>query len=162
MDDMSFKKNRKPNRLKGYDYSKNGYYFVTICTKNRICFFGEIVDEKMILNEYRKCVYDFWKQIPKFYKNVFLDEFIIMPNHIHGVVVIDNVGTEHCSVPTETVMEKTNLSQIIKSFKEICIKPICKKYNNFDFAWQRSFYDHIIKDEQSLLNIQNYIINNPI
>ena len=141
----------------------------------------------MILNEYGKCVYDFWEQIPKFYKDVFLDVFVIMPNHIHGIVVIDdNVGTKqfvttkrfddnvveteqcsvstaNCSVPkkTKTTIRKTNLSQIIKSFKEVSIKTIRKKYNNFDFAWQRSFYDHIIKDEKSLFNIQNYIVNNP-
>ena len=91
-------RNRKLNRLKNYDYSKEGYYFVTICTKDKIERFGEIKDGAMILNKCGQIVKRYWTGIPQYYENVKLGQFIIMPNHLHGIIVI--VGTEQCSVPT--------------------------------------------------------------
>ena len=82
-------KERKLNRLSGFDYSNSGYYFVTICTKNRINYFGNIVDGQMILNTYGQIVEQQWTWLQKQYKYVELDEYVIMPNHIHGIVVID-------------------------------------------------------------------------
>ncbi|MBX3043464.1 MAG: hypothetical protein KIT33_05120 [Candidatus Kapabacteria bacterium] len=82
--------NRKRNRLKDFDYSNDGYYFVTICTQNREEFFGKIKNGKMILNEYGAIVEKCWFDLPNHYKNCLLDEFIIMPNHIHGIVIIEN------------------------------------------------------------------------
>src|SRR4030042_2350936 len=91
-------KNKKSMRLHYYDYSSNGYYFVTICTKNKINYFGNIENERIKLNNYGKIVKNFWEQIPFYYKNIYLDEFIIMPNHIHGIIIIDkNCTDEHCS-----------------------------------------------------------------
>ena len=155
------KKNRKLNRLKNYDHSQKGSYFVTICIKNREEILGEIENNKLILNRYGKTVNNFWLEIPNHYKNVQLDEFIIMPNHMHGIVIIDNnnVGTEQCSVPT---MKRYGLlSKIIKSFKEMSVKSIKKGFNKRDFVWQRSFYDSVIRTKESLINIRRYIINNP-
>ena len=88
-------KNRKYNRLKNYDYSQNGYYFVTICVKDKIEYFGKIENNKMILNEIGKIANQCWLEIPKHFPDVKLDEHIIMPNHLHGIVVIENnpVGT---------------------------------------------------------------------
>lgn len=79
-------KQRKPNRLKDYEYSQNGYYFVTICTKNREEWFGKIKDGLMIMNDFGEVAKNFWMETPKHFTNVGLDEFTVMPNHIHGVV----------------------------------------------------------------------------
>ena len=81
---------RKSNRLRNYNYSQNGYYFVTICTKERKEFFGRVEEEKMNLNHYGEIVNQCWYELPKHYLNYSLDSFVIMPNHIHGIIVIDN------------------------------------------------------------------------
>lgn len=159
-------KERKLNRLKGHDYSGDGYYyFVTVCTKDRAERFGAIKNGRMVLNQYGKIVSECWSQIPDHYPGVSLDEWVIMPNHIHGIVMI--VGTEQCSVPTmseTTPQPKTkhaSLSWIVKSFKDVTTKQIranhCKR-----FGWQRSFHDHIIRHETALNNIREYIRNNPL
>src|SRR3989339_528025 len=83
---------RKQIRLRKYDYSNAGWYFVTICTQNRECLFGNIVNDKMILNKYGLIVNKYWLMIPNHFNNVELDEFTIMPNHVHGIVVIYNVS----------------------------------------------------------------------
>jgi O-6-methylguanine DNA methyltransferase len=92
---------RKSNRLKGYQYDKGGYYFVTICVRNKVNCFGEIGDGSAILNELGEIAQSIWMQIPNHYKHVHIDQFVVMPNHIHGILIIDDdVGTEQCSVPT--------------------------------------------------------------
>ncbi len=185
---MNKLKHRKRNRLKNYDYSQNGNYFITICTKDRINYFGEIIDGEMILNKYGKIANKYWMEIPLHYKNIFIDEFIIMPNHIHGIIIIDRnryeiegeigvernrigrigekigekIGVEQCSTPTVPEDSTPTVSQVIKSFKEACTKYYHKKYNNYEFAWQRSFYDIIVRNEKAFLNIGSYIKNNPI
>ena len=78
------------NRYKNWDYRNNGYYFITICTQNREHFFGKIVDDQMVLNELGEIVHTQWYASEKIRQNIFLDEFVIMPNHIHGIVIIDN------------------------------------------------------------------------
>lgn len=160
---MQNAKNRKLNRLRGYDYSQDGWYFVTICVKNRIECLGKINNEKMEYSRYGDIVLKYWQKIPDHYKNVFLDEWIIMPNHIHGIIVIENpIGAEQCSVPTHTRNKKYGLlSKIVKSFKEISLKTIRQNFNDYEFSWQRSFYDHIIRNEKSLDKIRRYIYYNP-
>ncbi|WP_150464967.1 transposase [Francisella sp. SYW-2] len=170
---------RKYNRLESFDYSQNSYYFVTICTKDRVNYFGEISNHgKMVLNDCGVIAFDRLKNIPQFYNDVFLDEFIVMPNHIHAIIIIQNyninVGTEQCSVQSDnlakgtmtaqcavTTNEKSNLSQVIKSYKEICTKQIRNALGLIEFQWQRSFYDHIIRNQESLAKIREYIQNNP-
>lgn len=158
---------RKKLRLKNFDYSKNGYYFVTICTKNRENFFGEIIDGKMFLNEIWKNVEQNWKNIILHYQNVEIDEFIIMPNHIHWIIII-NVGNDYyCSrniknYGNENIHSLPNLSNIIKWFKIWCTKNIREKFQNFEFWWQKSFFDVIIRNENQLLKIREYIQNNPL
>jgi len=92
--------NRKANRYKDYNYSSPGYYFVTICTKDRLSFFGKIEDGKMILNEYGEIVKACWLEIPDHFPNIRIDEFLVMPNHFHGIIIInDPVGNRHaCSL----------------------------------------------------------------
>ena len=150
-------KERKLNRLAGFDYSNSGYYFVTICTKNRINYFGNIVDGQMMLNTYGQIVEHQWVWLQKQYKYVQLDEYIIMPNHLHGIVIIVGNGRDH------SLQEKTkikSLSELIGAFKTTSSKLIHKTGLKY-FQWQKSFYDHIIRNEHSLFRIQEYIRNNP-
>ncbi|AJC49017.1 transposase [Allofrancisella guangzhouensis] len=165
---------RKSTRIKGYDYSQNGYYFITICTKNRVNYFGNVSNNGQIaLNSYGSIVYECWKSIPQHYSKAYLDEFVIMPNHIHGILIINNnVETEQYSVLSKgnslsmtaqyaVTTNRIGLSQILKSYKEMCTKNIRNNLGDNKFQWQRSFYDHVIRDEKSLLKIREYIQNNP-
>ena len=179
-------------RLKDWDYSQNGFYFVTICTKNHQMFFGDIIKSgteccpiyKMKLSEIGEIVEKYWLEIPKHFPNVSLDEHIIMPNHIHGIIEIDNslnnmetqqchksyksVETQQCCVSTAGKKSKTfyrltpkSLPVIVRSFKSACTKTINQKFSNINFAWQSKYYDHIIRNEKSLDEIRKYISENP-
>jgi REP element-mobilizing transposase RayT len=159
-------KERKNNRMKGYDYSQCGWYFITICTKNMESFFGEINDGKILLNEYGGIAEKYWIDLPNHYNNCVLDEFVIMPNHIHGIVVVyDNpefaniVGNRHaCSLRVKP--QYKNIPIIIGSFKSAVSKIIHRQ--NHLFQWQKLFYDHIIRDEEALQKIRDYIRLNPL
>ena len=148
---------RKPNRLKDYDYSRNGLYFVTICTKDRINYFGEIANGEMILNEFGKIAENQWIWLQTQYDYVILDEFKIMPNHVHGILIIANdVGNGR-----DRSLQKTkSLSSLIGAFKTTSSKLI-HQIGNVQFFWQKSFHDHIIRNEKSLDNIRQYIHYNP-
>ena len=158
------------SRLKNCDYGSSGYYFVTICVKNSECVFGNVDDNKMILSEIGKTAEKFWLEIPAHFPFVKLDEFIIMPNHIHGIIIIDNHRDVACNVSTRTnnkIMsiispKRGSLSTVIRSYKSNCTKTINKIQNKFNFQWQPRFYDHIIRDEKSLHNIRKYIMHNPL
>ena len=159
-------------RLINWDYSSNGFYFLTICTKNRENLFGEIINNKMRLSEVGLIVRKYWLEIPRHFPFVKLDEFMVMPNHVHGIIIIMNVETPKSKLvetpksklvetPKSKLVEtpKLGVSTIINQFKRICTIEIRKRYNRF--AWQSRFYDHIIRDEKSLNNIREYIRNNP-
>jgi len=157
-------------RLKYWDYSNPGYYFVTICTKNMENIFGEIFNGKMILNEYGYIVKHYLKQINKHFRFVRVDSFITMPNHIHMVLFVKprrDVAMQrlYMGIRNENVMSKISpksgtISTIIRSYKSICTKTINKKYNA-NFYWQTRFYDNIIRNETNLYNVRQYIKNNP-
>lgn len=151
---------RKSTRLKEYDYSAPGHYFVTICIQDRIEKFGTIIDDKMVLNESGKIVKNTWIEIPIHFNDIVLDRYIIMPNHIHGIIINNPVGNGHArSVNKNT--KNNNLSIIIGSFKSAATKRINQSNNLSPFKWQKSFYDHIIRIDKSLNKIREYIINNP-
>lgn len=162
---------RKPNRLKFFDYSLSGYYFVTICTKDRQEYFGDIINNKMVLNKYGKIVKKYWLELPNNYNNIDLNEFMIMPNHVHMIIFIKNVfnpvGTIHeLSLQYKTVrrywLKRRNmlLCKIIGFLKMNMSKQIHQSGLN-SFCWQRSYYDHIIRNEYSLNRIRQYIRDNP-
>lgn len=159
-------RSRKLNRLKGYNYSQNGWYFVTICTKGREQFLGKILNRKMRLSEIGALAEKCWREIPLHFSDVKLDEFVIMPNHIHGIIIIENpnnVGNNnYCSLQTNIAWQTKwarSLSSIIRGFK-IGVTQWCRENNHQYFTWQKSFYDHIIRDEKSLNEIREYIANN--
>jgi len=151
---------RKPIRLRNYDYSHSGYYFVTICTQHRKECFGDIREARMEPNGYGEIVNQCWYDLPRQYPNCLLDSFVIMPNHVHGIIVIDNenaVGNGFKPFPTH------GLSEIIRGFKTFSSRRINEKIlGNIRFCWQKSFYDHIVRSEKSLGLIREYIQNNPL
>ncbi len=160
MDNLRFKNIfRIPTaRLPNWDYSSTGWYFVTICVKNRECCLGNITDRKMRFSSIGKIAQKYWLEIPNHYQNVTLDEYNILPNHIHGIIII------HSSVETGHApsLRKKNhsIGNIIGSFKSASSNKIHKFKPNF--FWQPRFYDHIIKNEQSLNKIRSYIRFNPL
>jgi len=163
----SKKHHRRSIRLKGYDYSQPGGYYVTVVTYNRECLFGEIVDGKMILNELGRIVYDEWIKTAEIRDEIELDEFIIMPNHIHGIIfIVDNrrgnrrVGAHGCA-PLRR--QPKSIGSIMAGFKSA----VTKRLNKFRKTpgtpvWQRNYWEHIIRAENDLNKIREYIINNPL
>ena len=152
---MSLFKNKykiESSRLVDWDYSAPAYYFVTIDTKNMENRFGSIKDGIMTLNILGDSVYKYWKDIPSHFANVELDEFIIMPNHIHGIIIKTN--------SIETDDKPIKLGVIINQFKRICTIIIRETYPSF--AWQPRYYDHIFRNEEDLYRIRGYIVNNPL
>ena len=157
-------------RLEDWDYSNPGMYFVTICSKNMVSWFGEVLDGETVLNEMGGIANKCWIEIPNHFENVKMDEYIIMPNHVHGIVELlgdHTVGRDvACNVSTSDRMSHISpkpgsLSAIIRSYKS-AITRIIRKYHNPKFAWQPHFWDHVIRNENSLERIQNYIQNNPV
>ena len=151
---------RKRVRLRDYGYSKSGYYFVTICMKGRKEFFGSVAETKINLNVYGEIVSRCWCDLLRYYKNCSLDSFVIMSNHVHGIVIIDYgnvVGNGLKPFPTH------GLSEIIRGFKSFSSRKINEEIRNDDkFRWQKSFYDHVIRNEDELSGIREYIQNNPL
>jgi len=171
------KHHRRSIRLKDYDYSKEGAYFVTICTHNRECIFGEIVNGEMYLNEYGKIVKSTLLDLSNHNQNIELDEFVIMPNHIHFILfivgarfIVPNKSEFNRSTPNiknnPMVIPKITLGAIVRRFKaKICFlinKSGFDKSNPCRFKWQRNYYEHIIRNEDELNSIREYIINNPL
>ena len=152
---------RKPNRLKHYNYSNAGWYFVTICTHNHNNYFGNIVKNKMILNKMGEIVYQYWKNISILHKHIDLDYFIIMPNHIHGIIIISYVEDANFASSTYD-RTKMELSKLIQQFKRAITMKIKNEKHNINFKWQRSFYDRIIRNEKELYIIRKYIDQNPL
>ena len=173
-------------RLKNWDYRNNGAYFITICTKNRKHFFGKIVNKEIVLSEIGLLANNFWAEIPKHFPNVELGNFQIMPNHMHGILIINNMinveGTLHCNVSDVNALHcniytKQNntlqcnastvnispkpgsISTIIRSYKSVVTKNA--HLINSNFEWQPRFHDHVIRNSESFEKIQNYIENNP-
>jgi putative transposase len=186
--------NRRSVRLKNYDYSKKGAYFITICCKDRAHLFGEIINEEMILNANGNIAYNEWLKTTQIRGNVELDVFVIMPNHIHGIIIIKNQivnigrGVLHtpifCTPNSQTpnnIMDVCNVKKtdvcntslrspsntvgaIVRGYKSAVTKQInilsVGNYKQSAAIWQRSFHEHIIRNEESYQNISTYIINN--
>jgi putative transposase len=160
------------SRLKGYDYSIAGAYFITICTKNQAPYFGEIVNNEMILNKTGELVKNYWLVIPQHFPYCSLDILVIMPNHLHGIIIlndepivetpqrgkINGVETLKLSVSTKDQIKRHPIGVIINQFKRICTINI--RNFNPSFAWQTRYHDHIIRNETDLNRIRTYIINN--
>jgi len=152
---------RKPNRLPGYDYSLPGYYYVTICVQDRLPLLARAVNGIILVNEYGKIVKHQWLYLAERYNYITLDEFVVMPDHVHGIVVINEpiVGAGR-DLPLHDVYKIKPLHEIIGALKTTSSKQI-HTAGCVEFKWQRSFYDRIIRDDKELYFIRNYIRNNP-
>ncbi len=139
-------------RLQGWDYGLGGAYFVTLCTQNRICYFGEIVEAGLLPSPPAEIVAEEWEATPRMRPYVHLDAWVVMPNHFHGILLIDSPRFSE---------ERRPLGTIIGKFKGACTHRIWAAGRR-DFAWQPRFHDHIIRDEESLLNLRRYIQENPL
>jgi len=159
-------------RLQHWDYSWPGLYYVTICTKNRRCNLAEVKNYNVYLSDIGKIVFECWLEIPKHFNKVELDDWIIMPNHLHGIILIKNnyndFGSGNCRDARSRVstanrfgpLQPKSLSAIIHAFKS-STKRSCNKNDLADFQWQAGFYEHIVKDEGDLARIREYIAQNP-
>ncbi len=193
MEHRTEKHHRRTIRLKGYDYSQIGYYFVTICTANRSLYFEDA--------EMRRIAEDCWLGIPKHFNNVVLDEYVIMPNHIHGIIILNDVaarfivpngsqsrgsaddkskksgGATHGELGDRLGFDKSNryriknnpmrtekhtLGKIIRFYKAKTTHVIRNIKKLGSFAWQRNYYEHIIRNDKELYRIREYIQNNPL
>ncbi len=153
-------KDRALNRLSGYDYSQNGHYFVTICTHDRVEWFGVIENGEMHLNENGVIVLESWHDLLTHYHNLRLDACVVMPNHVHGIIIIDN-GSWNGLKPFPTAGHH-GLSEILRGFKTFSSRKInATLQDGKKFQWQKSFHDHIIRSEIDLNNIRQYIDHNP-
>ena len=178
----SFKPHRRSIRLRGYDYSQAGAYFVTICTQNRECLFGEIVDGEINLNPLGEVILKWWDALPNYYPPVELDAFVVMPNHLHGIIVIadsdDRAGkprSNNAAVgamsrrpqtgrddPAPTPTGKRTLGQLIGYFKFQSTKEINQVRDTaFARIFQRDYYERIIRNEREWNAIAKYIYDNP-
>lgn len=136
-------------RLKGYDYSQAGLYFVTLCAHDRACLFGHVENGEMVLNDAGLIAQQCWCEIPNHYPNVVLHEFMIMPNHVHGIVQI-----------VSTVAPTCTIGAIVRGFK-IGVTKWVRQNTNVHDVWQRNYYEHIIRNEVSYQHIAEYILGNP-
>lgn len=195
---------QKRYRIPTYDYSWDGYYFVTICTKDKKFLFGGISNLEIQLSEIGEIAKKYWMEIPKHFRRVTLDEWVIMPNHIHGIIVIGykektsrkslehianltresgvefsdylnyqrslykNTGENRIPASARTNMGSTfghiksqSLPIIIAGFKA-AVTRMCNKTGNSCFVWQSRYYDHVIRSDNDLYNIREYIKNNPL
>jgi len=157
------KHHRRSIRLPGYDYSQVGAYYATIVTHQRDCLFGEVIDEEMALNDFGKIADECWRAIPDHFPNVDLGAHIIMPNHVHGIIVItDGRGTIY-RAPTQEQFQKPvagSIPTIVRTFKAAVTRRIGREHNATGI-WQRNYYEHIIRDEKDLQSKTDYIEANP-
>lgn len=186
------KHDRHSIRLKGYDYSSPGAYFITICTHQRACLFGNIADGEMQVNSFGQVIQGHWSKLPSHHPHLRLDEFIVMPNHIHGILILFNenecdqsniVGagladtvsvssdyltpkpapTHDQSQPKFVTIQRAGIPNIIRGFKTFSARQINRQRRTKGTpVWQRNYYEHIIRNEESFEHIRRYIQTNPV
>jgi len=151
------KHHRRSIRLGDYDYSRPGAYFVTICIKDRECLLGEVTDGHMRLNDIGRAVQMEWVRLPERFQSAELDEFVIMPNHLHGII---HVGAPFMA-PDEpgAINRAPTLGEMVRTFKAVSTHAI--RRSRTSFQWQRNYYEHIIRNEHELALTREYIVNNP-
>jgi len=169
---------RRSIRMPDYDYSVPGWYFITICVKNRQCVFGDVVDGKMVLSRFGYIAKQSLKDVPKHYKHVRLDSYIVMPNHVHVIIVIRRVGAGFKPAPTglhpthitdgaglkpAPTGKRQGLSETIRAFKTFSAQKInMLRQSSGDPFWQRNFHERIIWTDEGLASTRDYIRLNPL
>lgn len=170
------KDHRLSIRLRSYDYSQPGAYFVTICTNQRSCLLGREEDGKIILSAFGSLVERIWQALPMHLSGIELDAYVIMPNHIHAIITrrgeafaaevsrITSISWANASPPSPFLGSKPNsLAAIIQNFKSVSTRKMNQRNNSAGTQWwQRNYYEHVIRNEKSLLKVQQYIAENPL
>ena len=173
---------RKQLRLKHYDYSQPGSYFITLCSYHNQCIFGDVVDNEIILNQLGKLVDFTWLDLPNHVSGIKLDAFVIMPNHIHGIITIidrtphvgggssESFRLSHLNEPPPTlsgrpvmVIKQKPLSEIVRQFKTFSAQRINRfRGTKYSHVWQRDYYDRVIRNEIAYQKVFEYIQSNPM
>ncbi len=150
------------NRMRGFDYSSVGAYFITICTHKREYLFGEIFDGQMVLNPLGKQIHQCWTDIPQHFPFVTIDEFVVIPNRVHGIIIInENPNPFPSPSPAPFRSPSKTVGSIVRGFK-IGLTKWARQNSHIHDIWQPNYHDRIIKTERALNAIRNYIRNNPI
>ena len=183
---------RRSIRLKEYDYSSKGMYYITLCVNKRLCLFGDIEDGEMKLNDAGKIVDRIWQEIPEYYHCVEIGEYIVMHNHLHGIIILnnDNVGAPPCGRPLMNPKNRQaqgpangkygqaqgpaptagrlSLGDVVGQFESFTMHQYIlgvRKHQWKPFhkkLWHRNYYEHIIRNEKELNKTREYIVNNPL
>lgn len=175
------KHHRRSIRLKGYNYTRPGMYFVTICVQNRECLFGNVVGGEMRLNDWGQAVMAVWEELDRHFPRLTLDASIVMPNHMHGILMLggaagrrtgeasaiqtpynsETPGADASPLPNGT--QPGSLAAIVQNFKSVSARRInALRGTPGARLWQRNYWEHIIRDEADLARIREYIHNNPL
>jgi REP element-mobilizing transposase RayT len=156
---------RRSLRLREYDYSQAGAYFVTICAYQRKCLFGDIVRGEMRLTRPGMIVQHCWDAIPAHFPNLDLDEFVVMPNHVHGIVLIDDGRGAPCRNPAVEQFGRSmpgSIPTLVRSFKSAATRRVNEtRQAHGAKLWQRNYWEHIVRNEPELNRLREYIQNNP-
>jgi REP element-mobilizing transposase RayT len=157
------KHHRRSIRLPEFDYKQAGAYFVTICTQNRESLFGEAVDGEIQLNDAGRLVEASWQDLTSRFADISLDVFVVMPNHIHGIILVGAQFIAPSAAPDKNqgaMNRAPTLGQIVRAYKASSTRLI-RSRANANFAWQRNYYEHVIRNEESFNGIRQYILDNP-
>ncbi len=168
---------RRSIRLKGFDYTSAGAYFLTICVQQGQCTLGEINGGEMHPSIFGRIAAECWDDLPNHYPHLILDAFVVMPNHVHGILVLDDISVGADFKPASTTdspdtvgaglkpapTQRHALPEIVRAFKTFSARRInvMKNVKGIPF-WQRNYYEHIIRNERSYFAIRDYIYDNPI
>ncbi len=167
------KHHRRSVRLPGYDYAQAGAYFVTICTQNRECVFSDVVEGQMILNAPGQMAELVWRELPQYYPGIKVDAFVVMPNHIHGIITLVGAGSHACpdksgqpqGVAPTTRMSLPDVVHRLKSLTTTRYRRGVLRHSwraSPDRLWQRNYFDRIIRDEEELNRVRQYVEENPL
>ena len=154
-------KTRRSIRLKEFDYSQPGGFFVTIVTHQRRCLFGEVVDGNVQLSEAGRIINEMWRGLSERFANASADLFVVMPNHVHGIVTVGAQLIAPDGGGEGAMNRAPTLGQIIRAVKAASTHRI-RQSTDLEIVWQRNYYEHVIRDEESLNRIRQYILDNPI
>ena len=160
---------RRATRLRRYDYGQTGGYFITICVQDQQCLFGNIEDGKMQLNELGRIVVECWNRIPQHFSSAELDVCVIMPNHMHGVILLGTGGAKRQRPPDRSQpnrrgeVSSPTLGRIVAYFKYQSTKYINQHRDRPGMRiWQRNYYDHVLRDDTDLQRVRQYVTENPM
>jgi REP element-mobilizing transposase RayT len=137
--------------LSAYDYSQAGAYFITVCTQNRVMLCGEVIDCDVQLNGMGMIVRQAWDDLPTHYHGIDLDAFIVMPNHVHGIIIL-----------TDQPEQRRALAEIMRGFKTFSARRVNERAGKRGVLWQRGYYEHVVRTEKALARIRAYIAHNPV